>query len=112
MPHSAAPTSTAAVAMPTDFYRALFEDAYDAQLLYNEQGNLVDCNKAALHLLGISRTDLQTNGLMALTVPTTTNGQWHTEATLREAIRHTARTGKEASRPWQARRPNQRNLSA
>ncbi|HEX8425321.1 PAS domain S-box protein [Hymenobacter sp.] len=112
MPHSAAPTSTNAVAMPTDFYRALFEDAYDAQLLYNEQGNLVDCNKAALHLLGISRTDLQTNGLMALTVSTTTNGQWHTEATLREAVRYTARTGKEASRPWQARRPNQRTLSA
>ena len=112
MPHSAAPLSTAAVAPPTDFYRALFEDAYDAQLLYDEQGTLVDCNKAIVHLLGVSRPDLQTNGLMALTVPSTSNGQWHSEATLREAVRYTAQTGQEASHPWQARRPNQPTLSA
>ncbi|MBC8081613.1 MAG: PAS domain S-box protein [Hymenobacter sp.] len=112
MPHSAAPPSPAAVAPPTDFYRALFEDAYDAQLLYNEQGSLVDCNKAALQLLGVSRAALQAEGLMTLTVPAAPNGQWHSEAMLREAIRHTARTGKETARPWHARRANQRNLSA
>ncbi|MBO0358143.1 PAS domain S-box protein [Hymenobacter sp. BT186] len=112
MPHSAASPSTAAVAPPTDFYRALFEDAYDAQLLYNEQGLLVDCNKAILNLLGVSRPDLQTNGLMALTISSSSGGEWRSDAALREAIRHTARTGTDASQPWQARRPNQRPLSA
>ncbi|WBA43471.1 PAS domain S-box protein [Hymenobacter canadensis] len=118
MPQSAIPLASSAVASPPDLYRALFEEAYDAQLLYDEQGQLLDCNKTAQRLLGTSLAQLQQTGLMALAVPGATSvpghaEEWRDEKRLREAIRHTARTGEETSARWCGRYPaDQRPLVA
>jgi PAS domain S-box-containing protein len=115
MPHSATPPAAAAVAPPPDFYRALFEEAYDALLLYDEHGSLLDCNQTALRLLGTTRASLCATGLMALAVPAPPSAhheQWLSEDLLREAVQHTARTGEPASRWWHGRYPDHQPLTA
>ncbi|QNH63689.1 PAS domain S-box protein [Hymenobacter sediminicola] len=115
MSQSAAPLATSALAPPTDLYRALFEEAYDAQLLYDEQGNLTDCNHTAQRLLGTTCASLRATGLMALAVPaaaSTHQEYWSSEELLREAVQHTARTGEPASRWWYGRYPDHSPLTA
>ncbi|SHJ29238.1 PAS domain S-box-containing protein [Hymenobacter daecheongensis DSM 21074] len=91
-----APTSSA------DFYRALFDEAYDAILLYDEHGTLLDCNQTAVRLLHTTRAQLLHDGLMAYNVPPADENQDHllSEQMLREALLHTARTGEQFSKVW------------
>ncbi|GAA4008151.1 hypothetical protein GCM10022408_20340 [Hymenobacter fastidiosus] len=104
----AAPAAEAPAASPPDFYRALFEEGYDAILLYTEQGTLVDCNLTALRLLDTTRELLLGTGLMAFALPPTDERQdhWLSEPMLHEAILTTARTGEKFSRWWYGQRPD------
>ncbi|GAA3930938.1 PAS domain S-box protein [Hymenobacter algoricola] len=110
----AASAAEAAAAAPADFYRALFEEAYDALLLYDEHGGLVDCNQTALHLLGTTRAMLLGAGLMAFALPPTDDRQdhWLSEPMLHEAILTTARTGEKFSKWWYGQRMDREPLDA
>ncbi|UOQ52198.1 PAS domain S-box protein [Hymenobacter cellulosivorans] len=99
---AAAPGTVAAPA--ADFYRALFEEAYDAILLYDEQGGLVDCNQTALRLLGTTRAELLATGLMAFAAPQPTAGSWSSKEALRTAVQDAARTGSRCATRWTGRR--------
>ena len=116
MPQSAAPLAPSAVVPPPDLYRTLFEEAYDAQLLYDEQGLLVDCNNTAQRLLGTTYAHLQEAGLMALAVPDLMPApdhvnHWRTANELRQAVQHTARTGASTSCWWSGRYADHRPLA-
>ncbi|MBC6989469.1 PAS domain S-box protein [Hymenobacter sp. BT491] len=103
---SASPTASSSPSTrPEDFYRALFDEAYDALLLYDEHGTLVDCNQTALQWLGTTRPALLKSDLMAFAVPAT-NGSgdyWRSATALHEAILSTAKTGRTYARWWQGR---------
>ncbi|AYA36100.1 PAS domain S-box protein [Hymenobacter oligotrophus] len=89
----------------TDYatYRALFDGAFDAILLYDAQGRLFDCNQRTLDLLRTSRERLLETGLMSFTRAQPAAGpHWAAESDLGEAIRHCAATGEQASRVWYA----------
>ncbi|RTQ46801.1 PAS domain S-box protein [Hymenobacter gummosus] len=102
LPASAQPAATEAAT-----YRALFDGAYDAILLYDEHGRLFDCNQRALQLLGTSRPLLLSAGLMGFVRPDhSSEEQWSSEEALQQAVQHTARTGQDDSRLWQGRRPD------
>ncbi|SNR60341.1 PAS domain S-box-containing protein [Hymenobacter mucosus] len=100
------PESTPPAAAGPDLFRAFFDQAYDAQLLYDEHGALIECNQTALKLLGISREMLLASGLMSFTVPSEKEWpeHWESETQLREAVLHTARTGEGYSRWWNGQR--------
>ncbi|WP_245815247.1 PAS domain S-box protein [Hymenobacter gelipurpurascens] len=95
-------------------FRSLFDQAYDALLLYDEHGALVDCNQTALGLLGISREMLLASGLMAFALPvghSTPADRWTSEAELYEAVRDTARTGTMHSQAWHGQRVDRTPLT-
>ena len=104
-PGSVTPTLPAS---PDSVYRSLFEDAYDALLLYDEHGALVDCNQMALHLLGTTRARLLAAGLMAFACsqPDAEAGADYlrTDAELRDAVLRTVRTGQPGAGGWHGRR--------
>ncbi|MBO3270434.1 PAS domain S-box protein [Hymenobacter defluvii] len=105
----ATPGATAADAL----YRALFEDAYDALLLYDERGKLIDCNRTAVHLLGTTRNHLLMAGLMSFTRPhggTSGEDFWQSDIMLREAVLDTARTGQTYAKTWHGLGTNQSRL--
>ncbi|TGE18932.1 PAS domain S-box protein [Hymenobacter elongatus] len=104
----------ASPAPPPDFYRALFEEAYDAMLLFDEQGVLVDCNQTALRLLGTTQPELLAAGLMTFAVPPTDEREdhWLSEQMLQEAVLHTAQTGVKFSKWWYGRRTDAAPLDA
>ncbi|WP_400190482.1 PAS domain S-box protein [Hymenobacter sp. B81] len=88
-------------------YRALFDNAYDALLLYDERGQLVDCNQTATRLLGTTRPFLLAAGLMAFVrpeAPGLKQPTWLSEADLQEAVAHTARTGEQHACWWYGQR--------
>ena len=91
---------------PDSVYRSLFEDAYDALLLYDEHGTLVDCNQMALHLLSTTRPQLLASGLIAFAhpQPQTDSDYLHSEMALREAVLQTARAGQPGSYGWRGQR--------
>ncbi|MCB2377211.1 PAS domain S-box protein [Hymenobacter sp. BT635] len=98
-PAAAAPGAPSAPS--ADLYRALFEEAYDAMLLYDEHAALVDCNNTALHLLGTTRPELLSSGLMAFARPAGQEAEaWNTEQMLREAVVQTAQTGARIAKRW------------
>lgn len=99
------PDTTHPAATDAATYRALFDGAYDAILLYDEHGRLFECNQRALDLLGTDRAVLLSAGLMAFQRPTTTvESHWADEDSLHEALLHAARSGQSAARYWFGRR--------
>ncbi|MCR5886552.1 PAS domain-containing protein [Hymenobacter sp. J193] len=111
------PTSPALAASPTaqePLYQALFDGAYDAILLYDEQATLVDCNRTALTLLGTTRPVLLSSGLtgfMADHNEAAENG-WASPEQLRLAILAAAQTGQQAARSWRGHRADHTSLTA
>ncbi|UOQ81469.1 MULTISPECIES: PAS domain S-box protein [Hymenobacter] len=108
-PMPARPTASTS----TDLLRSLFDQAYDALLLYDDNGALIDCNQTVLNLLGVSREMLLASGLMAFALPSPDQlaDQWTSETQLREAVLDTARTGTSYSRTWHGQRVDRAQLT-
>ena len=87
----------------------MFDAAYDAILLFDEQGKLVDCNRTALTQLGTTRAVLLSAGLMGFVSPSQATAEdcWVDEAQLHAAIQDTARTGRQFSKWWYGHRADQ-----
>ncbi|MCB2408761.1 PAS domain S-box protein [Hymenobacter lucidus] len=115
--HPVSPATSAPGSVPApsaDLYRALFEDAYDAILLFDEQGGLVDCNQTALEQLGTTRPQLLAEGLAPFTLAPAEEQEdyWLSAEMLLEAVLHTAQTGAKFSKQWQGRRSDGTPLDA
>ncbi|WP_345224500.1 PAS domain S-box protein [Hymenobacter koreensis] len=105
----ATPTALEPAATEAATYRALFDNAYDALLLYDERGHLVDCNHTAVQLLGTTRPLLLAAGLMGFVRPDAAARKqptWLTENDLLEAVVHTAHTGESSACWWYGQRAN------
>ncbi|WP_052430558.1 PAS domain S-box protein [Hymenobacter sp. DG25B] len=111
--HSTSGQKTASLTQDSSS-RALFDAAYDAILLFDEQGKLVDCNRTALTQLGTTRAVLLSAGLMGFVSPgqDTAEDCWVDDAQLHAAIQDTARTGRPFSKWWHGHRADQSTLDA
>ncbi|UYZ63726.1 PAS domain S-box protein [Hymenobacter weizhouensis] len=109
-----APAPVHGSSLPADVYRSLFEQSYDALLLYDATGTLLDCNHRAVQYLGTTRPMLLGTGPMAFAIhpePAAPH-QLSTDLHLREQLLLCVQSGQPASFRWSGHRPDGLGLEA